>query len=139
MTFNPIVTFPRSPRERQDQLHQNRAAPAVSAPRWFSALRRAVRRLIAVTGWVALRTVLTVALLAARLGRVMFSVLPLDFLGKLWLPWGQASAWGAALEFGLSFAIFCVLSAVTAAWASPLRPQVVRLPLRDRLLLAPRR
>ncbi len=86
--------------------------------------------------------VLAVALLAAWLGKIVFGVLSLGFLGKLWLHWGHASAWTPAFEFGLSFAIFYILSTVTA-WANSFRPhapvQVVRLSLWDRLLLASRR
>ena len=142
MSTDNLLTFPRSPREREIRLRKRHAASASPPPPRFSLLRRIARRLIAATGWAALWVILAAALLAAWLGRILFGVLSLGFLGKLWLHWGQPSVWVPALEFGLSFTIFCVLSVFTV-WASPPRAktpvQVVRLSLWDRLLLAPRR
>jgi hypothetical protein len=104
----------------------------------MSRLRRLLRHLIASASRKALFVVVIAVFVAAWLGRLMFGVLSLGFLGKLWLHWGTSSAWLPAKEFGGSLLIFCLLSALLA-WVKPAAranpAPVVRLSLWDRLLL----
>ena len=110
--------------------------------RSMSWLRQLVRHLIASVNRKALFVVVIAVFVAAWLGRLIFGVLSLGFLGKLWLHWNTSSAWVPALEFGGSLLIFSLLSALLAWFksAAPSTPApVVRLSLWDRLLLVSRR
>ena len=110
--------------------------------RSISWLRRFLRNLMVAAAWKAVCLVAIAVVVCSWLGRLMFGVLSLGFLGKLWLHWGTKSAWVSAMELGASLLIFCVLSALLA-WlkrASPATPApVARLSLWDRLLLVSRR
>jgi len=104
--------------------------------------RRILRHLITLATRQALFVVVIAAFVAAWLGRLIFGVLSLGFLGKLWLHWGTSSAWVPAMEFGGSLLTFLLLSRLLA-WvkqSAPATPTpVVRLSLWDRLLLVSRR
>ena len=104
--------------------------------------RRILRHLITSATRQALFVVVIAAFVSAWLGRLIFGVLSLGFLGKLWLHWGTSSAWVPAMEFGGSLLTFLLLSRLLA-WvkqSAPATPTpVVRLSLLDRLLLVSRR
>lgn len=143
MRENNVVTFPRTRpfSKRQDVKGRNRTK---SASRWLiNAIHKSLRWLIMAAAWKLLCGLIGALLIAAWLGRLMFGILSLGFLGKLCLRWGSSSVWGPAAEFAASLLIFCVLSALLA-WVKSLAPAdpvapVVRLSLADRLLLLSRR
>jgi len=142
MSRSNVVPFPVAKSLSEGRRSANPTKGGSNSYRSMSRLRRLLRHLIASASRKALFVVVIAVFVAAWLGRLMFGVLSLGFLGKLWLHWGTSSAWLPAKEFGGSLLIFCLLSALLA-WVKPAAranpAPVVRLSLWDRLLLVSRR
>jgi len=133
-----VLSFPGCPK---------RVAPRTrlwSESLWLRALKavlRGVGWLIRACAVCILRIVLALAIVAARIGSLMFALLSLGFAGKCWLHWGQPSVWTPVAEFTASFLIFCLLAGLLSQLPSQSQapPTPMRLSWLDRLLLVTRR
>lgn len=135
---NKVLSFPGCPK---------RVAPRTrpqSDSLWLRGLKAVLRGLSwlirACAVWI-LRILLALAIVAARIGSLMFALLSLGFAGKCWLHWGQPSVWTPVAEFTASFLIFCLLAGLLSLLPSQSQtlPMPVRLSWLDRLLLVTRR
>lgn len=133
-----VLSFPGC---RQPVAPRSRLRPESVWFRGLKAVLRGLRWLLrACVVWI-LRIVLALAIVAARLGSLMFGLLSLGFAGKCWLHWGQPSVWTPVAEFTASFLIFCLLAGLLGQLPSQSQapPALVRLSWLDRLLLVTRR
>lgn len=142
MPRSNVVPFPVAKSPSKGRRSETPRKGGSYSYRSMSWPRRILRHLITSATRQALFVMVIAVFVATWLGRLIFGVLSLGFLGKLWLHWGTSSAWVPALEFGGSLLIFSLLSALLAWFkqsAPPNHISVVRLSLWDRLLLVSRR